>query len=263
MPTDPIATNRAYWNHLADIHFDSGFYDNPGFLAGRNSLNAIELDLLGEDLAGLDVLHLQCHFGQDTLSLARLGARVTGLDLSDTAIARARELARQAGLEATFVRANVLDMDQYLDRTYDLIFSSYGTIGWLPGLTRWGQLIGQFLKPGGRFVFAEFHPVVWMLDDGMTRFQYSYFNREVIAETVQGSYAVPQDTKQQACYSWNHSLADVFNALRGGGLQLTRFEEYDYSPYDCFARTVKTDQGYQIKGLEGKMPMVYALEARK
>lgn len=261
--SDYLSINRNFWNHRAAQHFDSDFYDNPSFLNGRNTLNDIELAILGDDLTGQQALHLMCHFGQDTLSLARMGAAVTGVDLSDVAIEKANLLKEQAGLSATFIRSNVLEIDQHLQQPYDLIFSSYGTIGWLPELSRWGQLIAQFLKSGGRFVFAEFHPVVWMFDDDFTHFQYPYFNRAAYIEESQGSYAAPEDEKVHASAYWNHSIADVVQALLSAGLTITQFSEYDYSPYDCFAKTVKNAQGYQIKGLEGKLPMVFALEASK
>lgn len=258
-----IDLNRAFWNHRAEQHFDSEFYDNPTFLAGRNPLNPIEMAILGDDLSGQKALHLMCHFGQDTLALERLGAEATGLDLSDTAIEKAQQLRDQAGLKARFIRSNVLEADQHLDEQFDLVFSSYGTIGWLPELSKWGQVIAHFLKPAGRFVFAEFHPVVWMYDDDFTHFKYPYFNLEGYIEESQGSYAAPEDQKAHSSAYWNHSLADVIQALLNAGLSITHFSEYDYSPYDCFNLTVPCPGGYQIKGHEGKMPMVFALEAKK
>ncbi len=263
MAQDHFETNRNYWNHLADIHFDSEFYDNATFLAGRSPLNDIERSILGDDLSGQRALHLQCHFGQDTIGLARMGAQATGVDLSDTAVEKARLLAEKTGASADFVRCNVLEIDEHLEGQYDLIFSSYGTIGWLPKIDRWGQLIAQFLKPGGRFVFAEFHPVVWTFDDAFTYLQYPYFNRETIVEEVTGSYGRPDDTKTHTCVSWNHPLSEVLTALLDAGLILKQFKEYDYSPYDCFQKTVKVEKGYQIQGMEGTLPLVYALEAIK
>ncbi|RME95173.1 MAG: class I SAM-dependent methyltransferase [Bacteroidetes bacterium] len=261
---DYLTANRAYWNTLAEQHFDSEFYNNNAFLSTQNSLNEIELALLGNDLSGQRVLHLQCHFGQDTLSLARLGAEVTGIDLSDVAIAKAYELAKRTGLKARFLESDVQRIDEVLgDEQFDLIFSSYGTIGWLPKVDRWAQLIAQYLSPGGRFVFAEFHPVVWMMAEDFTHVKYPYFNREVIYEEPIESYGGAQVGAGQGNYSWNHDLGEVLGALLDAGLQLTHFSEYDYSPYDCFPGTVKSDKGFQIKGLEGKLPMVYALEARK
>jgi SAM-dependent methyltransferase len=261
--------NQEFWNHRAEKHYDSAFYDNASFIRGRNSLNSIERAIIGDDLSGQRVLHLMCHFGQDTLSLARLGGQVTGVDLSPTAIAKARQLTTAVEVTADFICCNVLEIDQHLSGTFDLIFASYGHIGWLPELTRWGQLIGQYLKPGGRFVLAEFHPTLWMFDDDFTEFAYSYFNVEPCIEENAASYTdlsaavEPADAPKLLSYYWNHSLADVFQALMAAGLHLSHFSEYDYSPYDAFHHTLKTEQGYQIKGLEGKLPMVFALEAVK
>lgn len=262
---DYISINREFWNHRAEVHFGSDFYDNSSFLEGRNSLNNIELAILGDQLAGQRVLHLQCHFGQDTLSLARMGAEVTGIDLSEKAIEKAKSLQHQMGLNAEFICCDVLKIDEHLNTNepYDLIFASYGAIGWLPELKRWGQLISQYLKPGGRFVFAEFHPVLWMLNDEMDAFDYSYFNKKAYLEESQGSYASPEDKKKHQSYYWNHSLADVFSSLLEAGLTISHFSEYDYSPYDCFEKTVKTTDGYQIEGLQEILPMVFALEAVK
>src|SRR5690606_3899602 len=156
--------NRALWNARVAAHVNSDFYDMAGFRAGKSSLKPPELRLLG-DLSGKSVLHLQCHFGQDTLSLARMGAEVTGLDFSDEAIRTARALAEELQLPASFVCGDLYDAPALLQRQYDVVFTSYGVIGWLPDLNRWAEVVASCLKPGGRFVFAEFHPVVWMLDD--------------------------------------------------------------------------------------------------
>ena len=257
-----LESNRASWNARALEHIHSDFYDLPGFKAGKHSLTSIELPLLG-DVQGKSLLHLQCHFGQDTLSLARMGAEVTGVDLSDESLRLARELADELGLEARFVCCDVLELDQHLEGTFDLVFSSYGTIGWLPELRTWGRLIHQYLKPGGAFVFAEFHPVVWMLDDAFQRFAYSYFNTGPIVEEVTGTYTNREAPISGTNWMWNHALADVVTALLEPGLRITHFSEYDYSPWDCFAHTVPAEGGYQIQGFEGILPMVYAIKAEK
>lgn len=266
---DHFDHNREFWNHRAEQHYDSAFYDNASFIRGRNSLNGIERAILGDDLSGQRVLHLMCHFGQDTLSLARLGGQVTGLDLSPTAIAKARQLADEVEVVADFICCNVLDVDQHLEGTFDLIFASYGHVGWLPELNNWGQLIGRYLKPGGRFVLVEFHPTLWMFDDNFTEVTYSYFNVAPCIEENAASYTdltaktTAAADQKLTSYYWNHSLADVFQALMAAGLQMTHFSEYDYSPYDAFNKTVSTAQGFQIQGLEGKLPMVFALEMTK
>lgn len=255
--------NRLAWNERTKLHVGSKFYDVEGFVAGRNSLTALERELLGT-VDDADVLHLQCHFGQDTLSLARLGARVTGLDLSDEAIVEARKLATRCGLNAQWVVGNVLDHRAELDGCSDVVFTSYGTIGWLPDLTPWAANIVRYLKPGGRLVFVEFHPVVWMFDNDFTRVAYSYFNRELIIEEEQGSYADRDAPVKLASYSWNHDLAEVITALLDAGLRIERFVEQDGSPHDCFNNTVQGADGlYRIKGMEGRIPMVYGLTAVK
>src|SRR6187551_1118010 len=156
--------NKASWNQRTAVHVASDFYGVDAFVKGKSSLQQIELGLLG-DVAGKSILHLQCHFGQDTLSLARLGAKVTGVDLSDVAITEARKLARELGLSTDFICCNVYDLPQQLEQQFDVVFTSYGAIGWLPDLDRWAQIVRRFLKPGGRLVLVEFHPFVWMFDD--------------------------------------------------------------------------------------------------
>lgn len=257
-----LEINRHHWNQRTEVHLESEFYDMPGFRAGKTSLQKIELEQLG-DIKGKKLLHLQCHFGQDTLSLARMGAKVTGVDLSNIAIDNAQKIATELDIEAQFICCNVLEIDQHLKEQYDIIFTSYGTIGWLPQLNEWASLIHQYLKPGGVFHFVEFHPVVWMFDDQFQRFEYSYFNVEPVIEETEGTYADRSAPIRSKSISWNHPFNDVLGAILQSGLILESFREFDYSPYDCFDNTIKMAEGYQIKGLEGKIPMVYALKARK
>lgn len=256
--------NRESWNSRTDVHFESAFYDNPSFLKGRSSLNSIELPLLG-DLKGKTVLHLQCHFGQDTISMARMGAIATGVDLSDRAIERANELTEATGTDCRFIRCNIYDLPEHLDEQFDVVFASYGTICWLPDINRWAELAARYLKPGGRFVFAEFHPVLWMFDDEFQSITYSYFNSDPIQEEEEGTYT---DTKEtpilKECVTWNHGLAEVTTALLDQGLEMKALREYDYSPYNCFKGTVEFETGkFRISHLGDKVPMVYALTMEK
>ncbi len=260
---DYIDINRRLWNQRTAVHVDSDFYGLPEFLQGRSTLNDIELALLGE-LQGKSLLHLQCHFGMDTLSLARMGACVTGVDLSDAAIEQARALAAKAGIPADFVCCNVYDLPEHLDAQFDIVFTSYGVIGWLPDLEAWGRIIGRYLKPGGLFAMAEFHPAVWMFDNDFTHIAYSYFQQEAIVETEKGTYADREAPIEQESVSWNHSMAQVLEALIAQGLRITAFREYDYSPYNCFANTVEpAPNRFHIRGMEGKLPMVFAIQAVK
>lgn len=263
MKKDYQTINREAWNQKVAIHLDSAFYNMSGFLEGESSLKEIELSLLG-DLKGKRVLHLQCHFGQDSLSMARLGAQVTGVDLSDKAIDKAKELAADLGIKATFLCCDLYDLPEQLDEQFDIVFTSYGTIGWLPDMEGWAAIVARYLKPGGRFVFVEFHPVVWMFDDEFENIAYSYFNTGPIVETYTGSYADRDAKIEQQYMMWNHSMAAVINSLIQQGLQLRSLEEFDYSPYDCFKHTVEVVPGrFRIAHLGDKLPMVYALTAQR
>ncbi|MBZ0205977.1 MAG: class I SAM-dependent methyltransferase [Flavobacteriales bacterium] len=260
---ESFALNRALWNARTTHHVGSKFYDVQAFLGGRNALSARELELLG-NVAGKRVLHLQCHFGLDTLSLARMGAEMTGLDFSEVAIKEARKLAPRAGLKAEFIEANVLDLQPQLEGKFDIVFTSYGVLGWLPELGTWAQIIARYLKPGGKLVLVEFHPAVWMFNNAFSKVAYSYFNREVIEETEQSTYADTSATINLKSHGWNHSIAETITALLDAGMHIDRFEELDGSPHDCFGKTVKGEDGmYRIQGMEGKLPMVYTLVASR
>jgi ubiquinone/menaquinone biosynthesis C-methylase UbiE len=258
---DYLNINKQSWNEKTEIHLKSDFYDVPGFLAGKNMLNSIELNLLG-DIKGKKILHLQCHFGLDTLSLGRMGAQVTGVDLSDKAIKSARELSEKSEIPATFICCDLYELPKFLDEKFDIVFTSYGTIGWLPDLDKWAHIVKQFLKPGGKFVFAEFHPVVWMFDDDFKTVAYNYFNNGAIVETLSGTYAEKQAPIKQQYVMWNHSMAEVVTSLIKQGLEINALEEIDYSPYNCFSHTIEFEpQKFRIKHMGNKIPMVYAIAA--
>ena len=258
-----IEINKQSWNNKVDFHLKSDFYDLDGFMKGNTSLNDIELKLLG-DIKSKSILHLQCHFGQDTISLGRRGADVTGVDLSDKAIEAARDLALKTHVAATFICCDLYDLPDHLDRQFDIVFTSYGTIGWLPDLDKWAQVVSRFLKPNGQFVFAEFHPVVWMFDDNFDKIGYNYFNSGAIIETESGTYADKNAAITQEYVMWNHGIGEVLNSLLKNGLELKSFDEFDYSPYNCFKKTIEFEpKKYRIEHLGDKIPMVYAVVASK
>ena len=184
---DYLEINLKSWNSRVDVHLKSDFYDVKGFLEGESSLNDIELGLLG-DIKGKSILHLQCHFGQDTISLGRLGANVTGVDLSDKAIDNAKILAKKANVNATFICCDIYDLPTYLNEQFDIVFTSYGVIGWLPDMGKWAKIISNYLKPNGKFIFVEFHPILWVFDDDFKRIEYNYFNSGAIREIQDGTY---------------------------------------------------------------------------
>lgn len=263
MSVDYLNINKKSWNNKVETHVNSEFYDMENFMKTQNSLNPIELNLL-PNLKGKTVLHLQCHFGQDSISLSKLGAKVIGVDLSDKAISKARELAEELQADAEFICCDVYDLPNHLNQQFDFVFSSYGTIGWLPDINQWASIVSQFLKPKGQFVFVEFHPVVWMFDDDFTHIKYHYSNKEPIQETETGTYAEKDADIEQEFVMWNHGLSEVIGGLIKQSLTITHFSEYDYSPYDCFANTIEVEpKKFRIKNFDDKLPMVYALVASK
>jgi SAM-dependent methyltransferase len=271
--TEYFAANKHLWNQRTAVHKDSSFYNLAGFKAGENVLTPIELNELG-DVKGKKMLHLQCHFGMDSLNWARLGADVTGVDLSDEAIKEAKQLNDELKMDAKFICCNVYDLHPQNTESkippleggeaFDIVFTSYGTIGWLPDLDKWAGLIAHYLKPGGIFYMADFHPVVWMFDDEFTHIQYYYENREVIVTENYGTYTDRKADIKGKEYGWNHSTSELLNALINAGLKIEQFNEFMYSPYPNFTNSVETSTGkWQIKGMEGKIPMVYSIRAVK
>lgn len=255
--------NKTLWNERVASHLKSEFYDVAGFLKGKSSLNEIELNLLA-DVKGKSVLHLQCHFGQDTISLSRLGANVTGVDLSDKAIDSARQIAAMEQSSAKFICCDIYDLPKHLDEKFDVIFTSYGVVGWLPDLNKWAEIISQLLKPHGQFVIVEFHPVVWMFDNDFDNIIYSYFKSEAIVETEEGTYADKKAAIRTESVTWNHGLSEVINSLIKNGFDILSLDEFDYSPYNCFNKTIECEPGkFRIGKFGDRIPMVYSIKASK
>jgi len=255
--------NRQSWNKRTGVHKDSAFYDLAGFKKGASSLTPIELGELG-DVKGKTLLHLQCHFGMDTMSWEREGATVTGVDLSDEAIKLANETRTELNLGAEFICCNVYDLKDHLDKKFDIVFTSYGTIGWLPDLDRWAEIVSYFLKPGGTFYIADFHPALWMMDDNFEYIKYSYFNTQVITEEISGSYSDRNAPIRSTEHGWNHPFTEIFNSLLNHDLQIIQFNEFPYSTYNCFNNLEQGEDGmWRIKGMNEKLPMMYSIKARK
>ena len=256
-------TNRETWNNKTSIHYESKFYDRHAFAKAKNSLNSYELAAL-TDVQGKSLLHLQCHFGQDSLSWAAKGAQVTAVDISDKAIDLAKKLSQELEIPATFICCNVLDTSEYVTDCFDYIFTSYGTIGWLPDLKPWAAMIAERLKKGGAFYMVEFHPIGWMYEyiNGKPELSYHYDRSEAIYEEYQGTYADQQASIISKEYGWNHSLSSVLQALIDAGLQISNFAEHDGSPYQIFPDMKQESDGlYYLK--EQKYPLIFELMAKK
>ena len=257
-------TNRELWDGWTELHEGSEFYGLEGFRAGASSLNPLELEEVG-DVAGKSLLHLQCHFGLDTLSWARLGARVTGVDFSERAIGLAGRLASELDLPARFVRSDIYDLPGTLDERFDIVFTSYGVLWWLPELQPWANLIAELLVPGGRFYMAEFHPFLNLLDDDGRGPVGSYFSgTPPIRYETTGSYAAPDAGESHECFGWSHGIAEILTALHRAGLSLEFFREHQFSPYDCFPFLEEDAPGrYVMRGTSGGMPLVFSVRARR
>ena len=267
-----IAANRELWNVWAELHSNlpagSEHYDRAKFLGGESALHTLEREELG-DVAGKSLLHLQCHFGMDTLSWARLGAIVTGLDFSPKAIEEADKLRDEAGLAGNFVCSSVYDAPGVLQGQFDIVYTSYGVIGWLPDLTKWAQVIAHFLKPGGTFYMAEFHPFAYVFDNSGAAenltFRYPYFHGgEVIAEMSQGSYADRSANITLPEYGWDHSIGEIVTALASAGLRLRFLHEFPFSVTRWFPFMERRADGcWHLTKNEKMIPLLYSLKASK
>jgi len=264
-----IRANRDHWNDLTDVHVASSFYDLPGFLASWHEGNVSPppgADELGS-IRDLDVLHLQCHFGMDTLRLQRLGARVTGVDLSDRAIDEARRIARELNVAAAFHCSDVLALD--LDTQFDLVYTSLGVLCWLPDLRRWGQVIARHLKPGARFFMLESHPFAHVFDDERAdglHPRYPYFDAaEPWRWEDQGSYADFNATVEHPLrFEWTHSVSDILTALIEAGLRLESFRESPIAAYRMLPCMVERRDGWALpEDMKNMLPFTFLLQARK
>lgn len=256
-----IQVNREVWEAWAQLHPHTPSYDMQRFRDTKNSLTDIELELLG-DIRGKKILHLQCHFGQDTLSLANLGAEVTGVDISENAIRFATNLSQELGIQANFVVSDVLKLN--LAEKFDIVFTSYGVMCWLPDLKQWADVIAKHLVPGGQFIMVEFHPFLYVTNDELTQFDstrpYSTGGKPIVINNI-GSYAAPSDIVYTT-HEFNHSLSDVFEALRIAHISNVKFKEYSYSSYGCFPGLVEEIPGSgQFTHAVYPGPLMFSIDA--
>lgn len=261
--------NQEDWDRLTVLHEQAPFYDLEGFKQGKDRLRSIELTELG-DVSSKSLLHLQCHFGLDTLAWARRGATVTGIDFSDKAISLARALSRELEIPATFHCANIYQLRETLSGEFDIVFTSYGVLHWLPDLERWAKIIAHYLKPGGIFYIVEDHPffrVFRAKSDGEFRAERPYF---FAAEPEQyerkGSYATGAEAEGETgtYYIWNHDLGEILNALIGAGLQIEFLHEFPYAARAKFPFMVQGEDGWwRLPERHGTIPFLFSLQARK
>jgi SAM-dependent methyltransferase len=263
--------NNALWDEWTAIHAASAFYDLDGFKRGGIRLRDYEIAEIG-DVAGRDLLHLQCHFGIDTLSWARLGARVTGADFSGAAIELARSLADELGFpEACFVRSDLYDLPAVLEGDFDVVYTSRGVLGWLPDVRRWARVVAHFLRPGGIFYITEIHPVAQAFENesvapGELRLAYPYWEHaEPLTFAVQGSYADPTaEVTATAEHGWDHGLGEIVSALIDAGLRIESLREYPFVDWQLDFLVEGPDGRFRLPDdTPGELPLFFSIRATK
>lgn len=270
MTEEALRANRGLWDEWTRIHETSAFYDLEGFRKGGIRLRPYEIEEVGE-VAGLDLLHLQCHFGIDTLSWARLGARVTGADFSGAAIELATRLAADLAMDARFVRSDIYDLPDVLECEFDVVYTSRGVLGWLPDISRWARVVSHFLKPGGTFYITEIHPVAQAFENegvapGELRLQYPYWEHpEPLAFEVAGSYADRAATVTSPTeYGWDHSLGEIVTALIDAGLRVESLREFPWLDWQLDFLVQSADGKWRLPpGPPGELPLSFSLLAMK
>jgi SAM-dependent methyltransferase len=273
MLDDYLKANLANWDERVGVHVKSDLYDVEGFRSGRSSLTRIERDELSPLIhEGTSLLHLQCHFGLDTLSWARMGAVVTGADFSGEAIAQARALADEVGhsARATFVQSDLTSLPDALEGTFDVVFTSWGVLLWLQDLEPWAGVVDHFLKPGGTFYIAEFHPNVMTLADDSTpdrlRVGYPYFQHgEPLRFDEPGTYADRgAETRNNVTYEWVHGFAETIDPLLRRGLRLDFLHEFPFTHGLSFPFLEKCEDGLlRVKGHHDDFPLSFSLKMTK
>lgn len=266
--------NRANWDERVAAHVTSPDYavarfaEDPAFLSG---VVRFDLPRLGE-ISGLDGVHLQCHIGTDTVSLARLGARMSGLDFSAPAVEQARRIAASAGVEATFVTGDLYDAPDVLGRArFDLVYTGVGAICWLPDIRRWAQVVAGLLRPGGRLFLREGHPVLWSLadarPDGLLVLEHPYFEQEEpIVWDIDGTYVATDHVfETTVTYEWNHGLGEIVTALFDAGMKLTMLEEHTSIPWNGLPGLMEDAGGgeWRLADRPERLPHSYTLQARR
>ena len=269
---DALRSNRELWDAWTTINAASEFYDVASFRSGERPirLTDYEREEIGS-VEGKALLHLQCHFGMDTLSWARLGATVTGADFSEEGITAARALAADLYIPATFVVSNLYDLPDVLEGQFDIVYTSRGVLGWLPDIRAWAQVVANFVKPGGMFYVTEIHPVAQTFEEenvapGELRLDYPYWShRDPIKFDVQGSYADPTaPTEGLVGHGWDHSLGEIVTSLIEAGLRIETLLEYDFVDWPLDFLVESEDGRWRLPStVKGQLPLFFSLRASK
>jgi SAM-dependent methyltransferase len=269
---DYLVINKARWDERAPAHAASSDYGFDRFIAEPDFLSRVvrfDRARLG-DVTGLRGVHLQCHIGTDTLSLARLGARMSGLDLSSASLTEARKLAASTGADIDYHEATVYDAVDVLGAgSFDLVYTGVGALCWLPDVARWARVVADLLRPGGRLFIREGHPMLWALDETaeLPTLGYSYFEtKEPLVFDEPGTYVDTDATFSNGLsHSWNHGLGEIITALMTAGLKLTQFVEHDSVPFEGLpGHMVRDDAGeWRLSANPERLAASYTIQAVK
>lgn len=270
---DALRANRKLWDAWTAIHTASEFYDVPAFRDGRDPVRIREYERAEVGpVAGKSLLHLQCHFGLDTLSWARLGANVTGADFSEKAIEAARALAQDVGMPASFVVSNLYDLPDAIAGEFDIVYTSRGVLGWLPDIVGWARVAAHFVKPGGILYVTEIHPVAQAFENegvapGELRLAYPYWSHEEpLTFDVQGSYADPAAPTAPGLveHGWDHSLGEIVTALIDAGLRIEFLHEFDHCEWALDFLVEGEDGRWRLPAdAKGQLPLFFSIRATK
>lgn len=260
---DYAKVNKKWWNDVTPIHASSKLYNLESFKKGKTSLESIERTEIG-DVRGKTLLHLMCHFGMDTLSWAREGAIVTGVDISDESIKLAKKLSKETSIAAEFKCSDIYELPKILDKKFDIIFASYGVLLWLLNIKKFAKLLHYFLKPGGLFYIVELHPFTDILSCDF-KISYSYFKRGPHLDDSPGTYADWDADIKGNTYIWSYTLSDIVNALINAGLKIQYLHEFPFTMYDQFPGFMeKNEKGqYVFKNKKIQIPLMFSLKAIK
>jgi len=258
--------NRAHWDEIAPIHLKS--YGIEDVLGGKSRIDAIQRREL-YPIAGKELIHLQCHIGTDTLSLALDGAKVTGVDFSSNSIEIAKRLAQRCSLAADFIVANVLELPSIISRTYDVVYTSKGVLCWISDIDRWAATVASLLKEDGTFYILETHPLMTMFNDTLEddlQIKYSYFHQSEPThfDDDHPDYSDSTYIPRNKTYEWTWSLADIVTSLIRHDLRIELLCEHDRLYYKAFPGMVQAEDGWwTIEKYRGKVPFTFSLRARK
>lgn len=260
-------SNLAYWESVVSIHLASKFYRVDEFRRGVNVLDPIVRERIG-DVRGKRLLHLQCHFGLDTLSLARMGAEVTGVDFSPRAIETAKALASETGLSASFVEGDVT-APPLPPAAFDIVFASWGAIMWIEDISAWMRAAAKALAVGGRLLLVEGHPAMMMMDEHVSprspfTMRYPYQSRMPEMNEFDRDYADPSARIEGKIFIWSHGVGEILNAAIAAGFEIRSFEELDRVHWAALPQLIKRDEVYwALPDGAPFLPLAFALEARR